>query len=274
MNIIWTNSGRRFPRTPLAFPRTKYFTSSIDCLIGTFHITTLRPPLTRAEAVPSRLPRVITSRLKIYEHTLELCRCRWRRQLGFRNNNPLSWYSLNTNGKSFPVYSASVSARPVSQHSRYHISVENLSVSKPAQMSGLNCSIYQEAQWLRRSMRISTYPSPLWASVSFRRGRHRSLCCRRNRKRRRGNHRYSRAFARHCGPRRRRRRIAPPPDLLRPTAGRCSSAAPSAPACRLPPRSHSGLRVPRPQSWVRRHHPKIRRRASGSPRPSAFRRCA
>jgi hypothetical protein len=113
-------------------------------------------------AVPEgRLPSVITSRLKIYEHILELCRCRWRRQLGFRNNNPLSWYRLNTNGKSFPAYSASVSAGPVSQRSRYRISVENLSVSKPAQLFGLNCSICQQAQWLQRSMRISTYPSPL-----------------------------------------------------------------------------------------------------------------
>ena len=109
----------------------------------------------------TRLPKVIKSQLKIYERILELCRCRWRRQLGFRNNNPLSWYRLNTNGKSFPAYSASVSAGPVSQRSRYHISVEILSVSKLAQMSGLNCPICQEAQWLRRSMHISTYPSPL-----------------------------------------------------------------------------------------------------------------
>ena len=101
-NIIGTNSGRRVPRTPSDFPRTNYFRSSIDCLTGTFHCFS-RPPLTRVEAMPARLPRVITSRLKIYEHTLELCRCRWRRQLGFRNNSPLSWRSLNTNGKSFPA---------------------------------------------------------------------------------------------------------------------------------------------------------------------------
>jgi hypothetical protein len=138
------------------------------------------------------LPKVITSRLKIYEHTSELCRCRCRRRLGSRNNNPLSWYSLNTNGKSFPAYSASVSADPVSQRSRYHISVENLSVSKPALMSGLNCSTCQEAQWLRRSMRISTYSSlPCVRPVSFRRGRRRNLPP--ERKRQHGNHRHSRA---------------------------------------------------------------------------------